>query len=82
MLPFEHDGQYSRPPSQMTGVPGQPAWQALRERTATATSPGSIGAGSCPWLPEPSRRWVTRADSNSDGNSSSQPLSAATSGSA
>ena len=23
---LEHDGQYSRPPSQMTGVPGQPAW--------------------------------------------------------
>src|SRR5262252_4359586 len=26
MLPFEHDGQYSRPASQMTGVPGRPAW--------------------------------------------------------
>ena len=26
MSPIEHDGQHSRPVSQLTGVPGQPAW--------------------------------------------------------
>src|SRR5215472_5471868 len=59
-------------------VLGVEAWVASPEPAVGVFTPaGSIGAPWWPRLPEPSRRWGTRAGGNGDSDSDSQRLASA-----